>query len=408
MVRRAHRWSSCWLAALLTLTASIAAAAPRIGVMTMQPGEAFFERFGHNAIVVADPDTGAATSYNYGFFDPAESDFVVRFIRGEMMYYLVALPLEDDLVQYRMEGRGADLQWLDLRPEQAQRMADLLAEQARPENARYRYDYFDSNCATQVRDALDKALNGTLRPQLQSQARGNTYRSEAVRLARPVPWMWVVFDLGLGPKADESLNGWSDAFIPMRLADSLAKAKNSDGRPLVQERQSILRHRLAPEPVEQAREWWPWLLAGAGIGLAIVVVGRFAPRAVAALAIPFWLLCALLGALLLFLWGFTGHWAAWGNRNALLLNPLCLLLIPLGWRVLCGCQPQPLLQRLLWLIAILAALAPLTHWLSEQPQHDLNWIALLPPIHLALAWRFTRLRFPSYPRPSRARARMRP
>lgn len=34
-----------------------ASAAPRIGVVTMQPGEIFFERFGHDALVVVDPVT---------------------------------------------------------------------------------------------------------------------------------------------------------------------------------------------------------------------------------------------------------------------------------------------------------------------------------------------------------------
>src|SRR5690606_30540972 len=58
------------LALVLLLFAGIASAAPRIGVMTMQPGEIFWERFGHDAIVVQDPETGLALSYNYGFFDP--------------------------------------------------------------------------------------------------------------------------------------------------------------------------------------------------------------------------------------------------------------------------------------------------------------------------------------------------
>src|SRR5690606_42051478 len=42
------------LATLLALAAPLQAA-PRIGVATMQPGEIFFERFGHNAIIVDDP-----------------------------------------------------------------------------------------------------------------------------------------------------------------------------------------------------------------------------------------------------------------------------------------------------------------------------------------------------------------
>ena len=250
-------------------------APPRIGVATMQPGEVFFERFGHDAIIVVDPATGAATSYNFGFFDPSEPDFVGRFVKGRMMYYLVALPFEEDLSSYRDSGRGVSVQWLDLTPAQAHKLADALAERARPENARYHYDYFTANCATMVRDYIDLALDGGLQRQLAGRSRGNTYRSEAVRLASPASWMWLGFDLGLGPYADKALSRWQEAFVPMRLAESLEQVQNDDGRPLVQSRQELLPHRIAAEPPERARHWWPWLLCGvvvAGLVLALSLI----------------------------------------------------------------------------------------------------------------------------------------
>ena len=61
--------NKAWWLLLALLFAGLANAAPRIGVMTMQPGGIFWERFGHDAIVVADAGTGTALSYNYGFFD---------------------------------------------------------------------------------------------------------------------------------------------------------------------------------------------------------------------------------------------------------------------------------------------------------------------------------------------------
>ncbi|MFB3128494.1 MAG: DUF4105 domain-containing protein, partial [Lysobacteraceae bacterium] len=125
--------------------ASAEAPAPRIGVVTMQPGTVFFERFGHDAIVVVDPLSGEATSYNFGYFDPSEDDFISRFARGDMMYYLVALPLQQDLSYYDETGRGASVQWLDLRPDQARSLAAGLAERAKPENARYHYDYYTAD-----------------------------------------------------------------------------------------------------------------------------------------------------------------------------------------------------------------------------------------------------------------------
>src|SRR4249919_4290841 len=103
------------------------AQAPRIGVVTMQPGQIFWERFGHDAIVVDDPARSGPISYNFGFFDPSEPDFVPRFIRGQMRYQLVALPLAQDLAYYREVGRGVAIQWLALDQDQVRRLADALA-----------------------------------------------------------------------------------------------------------------------------------------------------------------------------------------------------------------------------------------------------------------------------------------
>lgn len=358
--------------------------APRVGVVTMQPGEVFFERFGHDAIVVVDPVTGQATSYNFGFFDPGEPDFVPRFARGEMMYYLVALPLEEDLQQYRAVGRGVSIQWLDLPPDQARALADGLAIRSQPENARYHYDYFVANCATMVRDTLDRAMGGALKSQLAGRSRGNTFRSEAVRLASPAPWMWLGFDLGLGPYADRPLSRWEEAFVPMRLADSLTQVHNSAGRPLVQSTQVLLPHRIAPEPAEQQRHWWPWLLTGLIVAAGVLALGR-RQRVLAAFALPYWLLCAIGGGLLVYLWGFTAHQSAWANRNLLLVNPLCVLLLIGGIAVLRGRRPGRWFDVLRWVMAATALLALLIHWLSFQAQDNLQWVLLLLPIHAALA-----------------------
>ncbi len=385
--------------AVASTPASTETPPPRVGVVTMQPGTIFFERFGHDAIVVVDPVTGAATSYNFGYFDPGEPDFITRFIRGEMMYYLVALPLEQDLGYYNESGRGASVQWLDLAPAQARALAADLAERAKPENARYRYDYYTANCATMVRDTLDKALGGGLHAQLSGRSRGNTYRSESVRLASPAPWMWLGFDLGLGPFADQPLSRWQEAFVPMRLADALRQVRNGEGRPLVQDEQQLLAHRIAPEPAEQARAWWPWLVLGLGLAAAVIAL-RQRVRLLAALALPFWLFSTVAGALLVFLWAFSDHHAAWANRNLLQVSPLCVLLLPGAIALLRRRRPGPVFRYALWAVAALSVAGLVLHWLSLQAQYNVQWIVLLLPAHAALAWVLgrRRSRFPLHAR----------
>lgn len=362
--------------------------APRIGVVTMGPGDVFWERFGHDAIVVDDGAPAGPTSYNFGFFDLAEDGFIGRFVRGEMEYMLVALPLEDDLRYYREVGRGARLQWLDLDPAQARSLAAALAENAKPENARYRYDYYTDNCASRVRDAIDRALGGQLRRQLDVRSSGDTYRTESVRLASPAAWMRVGFDLGLGPFADRPLTRWQQAFLPRRLADDLREATRADGRPLVAEEIELLPQRQAAEPVGRAPRLWPWLLAGVLAGTAVLVLAGWRPRLLAGFAGAFWATCGLLGLVLALGWAFTAHHALWANRNLLLLNPLCLALIPGAWALLRGRMPSSRFRTVLIVLAAMAALACLPLWLQAQPQRNGHWIALLLPIHAAfgIAW----------------------
>ena len=364
--------------------------APRIGVLVMEPGEAFWERFGHIAILIEDRAAGTATSYNFGYFDMGEPGFVGNFVRGKMRYYLVALPLADDLSQYRDEGRGVTLQWLDLEPAQARALARDLAVNARPENARYRYDYYLDNCSTHVRDALDRALGGTLRRQLSGRSRGNTWRSESVRLAWPAKWMAFGFHLGLAGVADRPLSRWDEAFIPMRMRESLREAKRADGRPLVLAEQQLLPHRLSLPPEEEPRWRVPALFAGLALALGATLLGRRRPRWLAALALPFWLFAGLAGALMAFIWFGSEHLAGHGNENLLLFSPLAFGLLPGGWRVARGRQLHDggggrVFRFLLWTLAGMAAVAGFLKFLPFRPQENVEWVLLVLPLHLALA-----------------------
>jgi len=375
------------LALLLPMTA---AAQLRIGIATVQPGEMFFERFGHNALVVEMPGKSEPVVYNFGLFDPDEPGFAVNFMRGRMQYSLGTLPLSMDLHYYRQDGRGVSIQWLDLDDITAQALAAALADNARPEHAHYRYDYFTANCSTKVRDALDDALGGALRRQLETRSRGNTYRSEAVRLASPVPWMWLGFDLLLGPAADRPNALWHDAFVPMRLAAALNEMNRPDGRPLVRETRALLPHLLPPEPPESRRAWWPWLLAGLVLASCIVSVGQRHPRRLAALALPFWALSGLLGVLMLYLWFGSEHSHGWANRNLWLLSPISLALLPGGWRLAHGRAAGRVFAWVLAVTALSAVSALFIYWLSALPQRHAHWISLLLPLHLGLWWRLGR------------------
>ena len=388
---------TAWLALLLSLLTFSAfadvpapttapAAALRVGVITMLPGEEFWARFGHDALVIVPADDPAqAISYNFGFFDMNEPGFFGNFIRGNMNYQLVALPTREDLASYQEQGRGVGVQWLNLTPEQTQALAMALEKNALPEHAHYRYEYFTDNCATRVRDALDNALGGALKAQLSGRSMGNTYRSESVRLAWPAKWMAIGFDVGLGSYADHPLSRWDEAFIPMRLRDSLREVRLPDGRPLVASESQLLPHRLSMPPDELPKVQSKAFFLGLMLALAALGLGRRQPRLLAALALPFWLLAGIAGSVMLFIWLGTAHVAGYANENILLLSPLSFLLLPGAWSLLRGRKPSPRFGIYLWTIAGSAAVAGFLTFFPFLLQQNLDWVLLLLPVYLALA-----------------------
>jgi hypothetical protein len=360
----------------------------RAGVITMAPGEEFWARFGHDAIVIENMQTKESMSFNFGFFDMSEPGFFGNFFNGKMQYQLVALPTDEDLQHYRQTGRGVTVQWLNLDQNQIRSLYSALAENARPENSRYTYDYYLSNCSTRVRDALDTILNGRIKTQLSSPSLGNTYRSESVRLAWPAKWMAMGFHAGLGPAADKPLSRWDEAFIPMRLHDSLREIRLGNGAALVVSEQELLPHRLSMPPEDMPQWKKTAFMIGIFLAIGIFLLAKRTPRLLAGMAGIFWLIAGLLGCLMLFVWFGSAHWAGYRNANLLLLSPMALALLPGAWQVLRNKKPGKYFEPLLWLMAASAAVAGFLQMLPFLAQQNFEWVLMLLPVHLALAKSF--------------------
>lgn len=385
-----RRWLALTL--LLCLASLCAHASPRIGLVTMEPGLTYWERFGHNAIVVAPEDGQEPTLYNYGYFDFDEPGFMLHFAAGKMRYRLAALPISEDLAYYAAVGRGVDVLWLDIPTPSADELARFLAWNARPENATYRYDYFTDNCSTRVRDALDKALGGALRKQLSGRSHGLTYRTETLRLAGPVTWMALAIHLGAGPYVDQFLSRWEESFIPMRLRDNLREMKTASGSPLVTAEQVLSPARLPPPPDAPPRWRWAFATLGIALALAFPLLQRALPRTAAVLIGAWWLMLGVIGLALAALWALSAHRAGYGNENLLLFNPLCLGLLPLTLAIWRAQPPSARMRHWLTVVAGLAALAMFLKFLPFRVQSNGDWIALVLPAQAMLALTLARKR----------------
>ena len=130
------------------------------------------------------------------------------------------------------------------------------------------------------------------------------------------------------------------------------------------------------------------------MGLPLLLGFALQPRAPRVLRIAsalitggFWLASGLIGCGLLGLWIGTDHMAAWGNENALLFNPLCLVLLAALPALVRGTATPRWLSHLALAVAICAGLALFLKFLPFRIQSTGDWIALMLPAHVVLAWR---------------------
>ena len=378
----------------------------KVALMTFGPGPLYWERFGHNAIIIDDRAAGTRMAYNYGVFDFQEERFLLNFALGHMHYSLGAEPLDVDLATYVTEGRSVIVQMLNLTPAQARQLAAFLAWNAQPQNAVYRYDYLVNNCSTKVRDALNRALGGALERQLARRSAPHTYRFDAVRLISPDFWFALGMDVGFGLKGDIPLSLWQESFVPMVLSRALdaVAVRDANGQilPLVSDEQVVEPGRLPPAPAAPRDLRLPFLALGIGLAALLLWLAHGKSHlyraSFALLAVAWWLICGLTGLVLAGLWGLTDHWATWDNENLLLLNPACLVLPAVWWRA-------PRIARcLVTLIAAAALISLIVRMLPGLYQGNLAFIALTVPVHLVLAvltWRQCRVARIAAPRRTR-------
>lgn len=369
-----------------------------VTLITYGVGEQVWERFGHNALWIHDAKLGTDVAYNWGLFDFEQPGFFRRFLTGDTKYWMAGEDAYTMVAAYHDIGRPITLQKLNLTPSQALALRDFVERNAREENKYYRYDYFRDNCSTRLRDAIDRALGGALRAATDTMQTPVSYRSESLRLTEGDDPVQTGIDVALGRPADAPLTAWQSFFIPMRLRDGVRIVKVPSARggtvPLVADEQTMTPPSGAARVLEAraatshtARN----LMAGAAVAAILLLLRllmrgqRWAGWLLALLGIVWSLVCGALGVVLLLAWLATRHvfWA-W-NENLLLLSPLSLLLIVF--------TPAALLAgravrraRVVAGIVVGMGLAALALSMTPGGQSNLEIVALILPVHVALAF----------------------
>lgn len=369
-----------------------------IKLVTIDPGADLTTWWGHTGVIVEDIQTGSGRFYNYGLFSFDQDNFMLNFARGRLIFWVGVWDANLALEFYKGMDRTIRIQILDLPAEKKQEIADFLAWNVLPANREYLYDHYYDNCATRVRDLLDRALNGAFfkendqpaRMTLRGHTRRHTHRSYLMD--------WLLMFL-MNDSIDKPIRQWDEMFLPTELERDVAKmtVAGPDGktRPLVEE---TLVYYEAPDawqvPETPPRHWQYFLIAGillAGISMLLHRFyengSRLAKNGLGSVYILTGMIFGIPGLVLFLMSLFTNHVVTFYNENLFLANPLTALLIVAGIGLLINKQTFP--KYMPWLSIMLALPAALLLGLKIFAPFDQdNWlsIALICPFLFSLAW----------------------
>jgi hypothetical protein len=190
-------------------------------IITCAPGTESYSIYGHTALRVAVRGTTIDRVYNWGIFDFSTPNFVYRFAKGRLDYMLGAYGYEDFLTEYISEGRSVWSQKLNLTDAEKERLFELINENLKPENVKYRYDFFFDNCATRVRDIVAAAATDTVIFPEKERKRQKSFRRLVDPKQKVLPWLDLGADMLLGLQADRKATPYDEMFLPDHLMNNM-------------------------------------------------------------------------------------------------------------------------------------------------------------------------------------------
>lgn len=294
-------------------------------LITCGPGTETYSIYGHSALRVLI--NRSDTIYNWGVFDFNTPNFAWKFAKGRLDYLLDQENFERFLQSYFYEKRYVLSQKLNLNASEKNELLLLINENLKPENLKYRYDFFYDDCSTRIRDLIEKAIGDKLVYPSAEQTELPTFREMVGRYQKPYPWLQFGIDLIMGSPGDEKADFRERMFLPVDLKDGLSAAKiNRSGEmvPLLQVPDVILD--FETPSVKPDFFLTPLFIFGTLMFLILLLslflVGKTFNELI---DIMIYSIFSILAVLMIFFNFFTDHQQMRWNYNILWLNPFIII-----------------------------------------------------------------------------------
>lgn len=296
----------------IVVSAQLAPLSPKatVSVLTCATGNESYSLFGHTAVRISDSTQGLDVVYNYGAFDFSTPNFVAKFAKGDLQYFVVADSFSEFIGRYQYEGRSVYEQKLRLSLPLKQQLFDQLNKTLQSEERFYTYKFIDRNCTTMVVDLLNQTI-GT-KAITKKDATKKTYREVLFPYFKNHFYEQLGTSSIFGTKVDQKA---TTLFLPFDLLESLKITKYKN-EPLSEPVVSLLT--VAPTT---PHSWWNNAYT---YGAFLLLLVFWKKRSVGLL---FLTVMGILGLFFLFMGWYSLHPELANNYNVLLFNPTLLVLV---------------------------------------------------------------------------------
>lgn len=353
-----------------------------VSILTIGPGTELNDAFGHSAYRIKDESNGIDIVYNYGVYDFETPNFYTKFARGKLLYEIGVNNYSPFFEYYKRQNRWVKEQTLNLTYSEKQAVFNFLQNNAKPENKKYRYDFFYDNCATKIRDVLIGVLGEKLIYKEDHIREDYTFRQLIQKNVKANSWGSLGMDIAIGSVVDRKAKPIEYQFLPEYIfkgAQNAVITRNNSEIPLVKQTTSL----FDAEKLEIKNPFFTSpLVVFSCIGCLILFItykdvkNNTRNRST---DLVIFLVTGIIGVVLLFLWFGTDHTATANNYNLLWAVPFSLLFVGLIFKK----HLKPWLKRYVFFMIVLQALLTI-HWITGVQVFAIGLLPLL----LALAIRY--------------------
>jgi len=282
----------------------------KISVLTCGLGNETYSYFGHTAIRVSDPANNLDVVYNYGAFDFRTPNFVAKFTKGDLQYFVITHSFSEFMEEYNIEKRSVFEQELLISQDLKQKLFDKLNATLLSEDRYYTYKFIDKNCTSMVVDIINNTLNENVI--VKKGDTDITYRSILYPYFDGHFYEKLGTSIIFGTKVDQL---GTRIFLPFELKNSLEKV-SFQNKPLAAKSKTLLFFEK-----ETPASWWNNIYSYLII-LAFIVLAH--NKIVDKIYL---LVLSLMGIFFVCVGFYSFHLELSMNYNVLLFSPLLLILI---------------------------------------------------------------------------------